>query len=245
MLFGTADCDALAAGAPRIEHFDADATVLPNVSVLQAAFELPRAAREGFLPPGLHPTDPPLASFLVFECPGGPLGAFRLAQLRISCRSGLRPRGFLVDAVIDDPDAGHALAARWAYRHRPGRITLARRYDAVTATVTCDGPVVLEVALDDPEPLGANDVQYTASMHLAHTPRGLRLVQVDPTFVVARAERGRPRLAAFDAAAWGDARLAPGHPVAASIAIADVTLPRLRYLCRPDVWAFDGTERVG
>ena len=81
-------------------------------------------------------------------------------------------------------------------------------------------------------------------MHLARTPRGLRLVQVDPTFAVERAERGRPHLVAFDAAAWGDARIVPMHPVSASIAIADVTLPRLRYLCRPDVWAFEGTERL-
>ena len=72
----------------------------------------------------------------------------------------------------------------------------------------------------------------------------MRLVQVDPTYEVARAERARPRLAACEAAAWGDARIVPGHPVSASIVLADVMLPRLRYVCRPDVWAFDGTERV-
>ena len=81
-------------------------------------------------------------------------------------------------------------------------------------------------------------------MHLAHTPRGLRLVQVDPAFVIHRAERGHPELRGFDAAAWGDARIEPTHPVAGSIVLADVTLPRLRYLCRPDVWAFEGTENV-
>jgi hypothetical protein len=32
--------------------------------------------------------------------------------------------------------------------------------------------------------------------------------------------------------------------VSASIAVADVTLPAIRYVCRPDVWAFEGTERV-
>jgi hypothetical protein len=30
--------------------------------------------------------------------------------------------------------------------------------------------------------------------------------------------------------------------VVATFAIADVTLPRLRYVCRPDVLAFFGTE---
>jgi hypothetical protein len=32
--------------------------------------------------------------------------------------------------------------------------------------------------------------------------------------------------------------------VSGSIALADVTLPTLRYVCRADVWAFEGTERV-
>lgn len=245
MLCGTADPNALATGAPVLERLDTEPLVLPGLRVLQVTYEMPRAAREVLLPPALHPTDPPLVSWLVFRASDGPLGPFAMAQLRVECRSGLRPRGFLRESAVDGAEAARALATRWGYRWRPGAVRLARRYDAVEASVRIDGCVALEVALRDPEPLGAHDVQYTASMHLAHTPRGLRLVQVDPTFAVERAERGRPLLLAFDAAAWGDARIVPRHPVAASIAVADVTLPRLRYLCKPDVWAFDGTEAAG
>jgi hypothetical protein len=244
VLFGTADPNALAVGAPAMDRLDTAALTLPAVRVLQVTWEMPLAAREPLLPPALHPTDPPLVSWLFVRATDGPLGAFALAQLRVECRSGLRPRGFLVESVVDSADAARTLAARWGYRSRPGEVRLARQYDAVTGTVRVDGRTVLEVALADPDPLGPHDIQYTASMHLAHTPRGLRLVQVDPAFAVERAERGRPRLAAFDAAAWGDARIVPTHPVAASIALADVTLPTLRYLCRPDVWAFEGTEPV-
>ena len=244
MLFGTADVDALAAGAPAMERLDTEPLTLPGTWVLQATFEMPLAARACLLPPGLHPTDPPLVSWFFFQCSDGPLGAFTLAQLRVSCRSGLRPRGFLVESVVDSTEAGRALAVGWGFRHRVGDVRVTRGYDAVTGTVRVDGRPAREIALRDPDPLGVHDVQYTASMHLARTPRGVRLVQVDPTFAVARAERGRPHLLAFDAAAWGDARIAPTHPVSASIVLADVTLPRLRYLCRPDVWAFDGTESV-
>jgi hypothetical protein len=244
VLFGTANLDALAADAPVMARLDTEPLVLPAVSVLQATFEMPSAARDVLLPAALHPTDPPLASWLFFGCSDGPFGPFVLAQLRVSCRSGLRPRGFLVESVVDSADAGRALAERWGYRSCVGEVRVARQYDAVTATVRLGGATILDVALRDPDPLGAHDLQYTASMHLAHTPRGLRLVQVDPTFAVERAERGRPHLAAFEAAAWGDARLAPTAPVVASIARADVTLPKLRYLCRPDVWAFEGTETV-
>lgn len=244
MLFGTADVDALAASAPHMDTLDAGTLVLRGVWVLQATFEMPGAARDVLLPPALHPTDPPLASWLVLQCPESPWGRFAVAQLRVSCRSGLRPRGFLVNSVVDSAEAGSALAAGWGWRHRIGQVRVARGYEATAATVRVDGKTILDVALRDPDPLGPHDVQYTAGMHLAHTPRGLRLVQVDPDFAVERAERCRPHLLAFDAAAWGDARIAPAHPVVGSIARADVTLPKLRYLCRPDVWAFDGTEKV-
>ena len=245
MLCGTADPNALATDAPVMERLDTDALALPGLQVLQVTYEMPCAAREVLLPPALHPTDPPLVSFRFVRADDGPLGAFTLVELRVECRSGLRPRGFLLASVIDSADAARTLAGRWGYRSRPGEVRLARQYDAVVGTVRMGGRVVLDVVLRDPEPLGPHDVQYTASMHLAHTPRGLRLVQVDPTFAVARAERGHPRLVTFDAAAWGDARVLPRHPVAASIVVADVTLPRLRYLCKPDVWAFDGTETAG
>ena len=227
-----------------MEALDTEALALPGVWVLQATFEMPGALREPLLPPALHPSDPPLASWRFLRAADGPFGAFGLAELRIECRSGLRPRGFLVGSFVDSPDAALALARRWGWRCAAGEIALARQYDAVRGTVRARGRTILDVVLRDPEPLGAHDVQFTASMHLADTPRGVRLVQVDPTFAVERAERGRPRLDAFDAAAWGDARIAPTHPVSASIVVADVTLPKLRYVCRPDVWAFEGTERV-
>ena len=244
MLFGTADVEALAAHAPVMERLDTEPLVLPDAWVLQVTYEMPATAREVLLPPALHPTDPPLVSWTFLRCASGPFGAFALAQLRVECRSGLRPRGFLIASVIDAVEVGRTLTARWGYGPRLGEVRLARQYDAVTGTVCVDGRTILEVGLRDPDPLGSHDIQYTASMHLARTPRGVRLVQVDPTFAVQRAERGRPHLSAFDAAAWGDARILPVHPVAASIAIAEVTLPKLRYLCRPDVWAFDGTEHL-
>ena len=93
-------------------------------------------------------------------------------------------------------------------------------------------------------PLRNADAYYVANVHLAHTPRGLRLVQVDPDFDVARAERGGRSSPRFDAEAWGCAGLRPSAPVSGSFSIADVTLPALRYVCRPEVPAFEGTERV-
>ena len=119
---------------------------------------------------------------------------------------------------------------------------LHRNYDAVHVAVEADGIPLLELGLRDPEPLTPNDIQYVSDCHLAHTPRGVRLVQADPQYSVLRAERGVPEVIHFEASEWGDERVRPIYPVSASITTVDVTLSKLRYLCLPDQLAFTGTE---
>ena len=45
---------------------------------------------EAMLPPALHPTLPPIVSWLVYRAISSPWGPFTLAQTRIGCRSGAR-----------------------------------------------------------------------------------------------------------------------------------------------------------
>ena len=104
--------------------------------------------------------------------------------------------------------------------------------------------MILDAGHRNPLALGPDDVQYVANMNLARTPNGLRLVQVDPDHEVRRSERGTPFLDCFDAGVWGDSRIVPVHPIASSYTVARLTLPKLRYVCRPDVLAFEGTEKV-
>jgi hypothetical protein len=106
------------------------------------------------------------------------------------------------------------------------------------------GEEILDLLLEDPQPLRPEDAYYVANVHLAHTPNGLRLVQVDPDFEIERAERGRVVIRHFDGAAWDSDAIRPSSPVAALFTVGSVTLPALRYVCRPDVLAFQGTERV-
>jgi len=244
MLVGTGDPEALARGAATMAGFATAPEKLLGVETLQIALEVDRAGADELLPPGLHPTRPPVVTWLVQRVPESPWGPFALAQCRLECRSGLRPRGFLLGGVIDNEAARAALAARWGYALELGAPRLARSYDEICATAALGGSTVLEVALRDPMPLRNADAYYVASVHLAHTPRGLRLIQVDPDFDVARAERGRPLVLRFEADAWRCAGLRPSAPVSGSFSIADVTLPALRYACRPEVPAFLGTERV-
>lgn len=244
MLTGTADLDVLAGGAPTMPALDAPAVVLENAEVLQATFEMEYAVREVALPAGLHPTTPPLLVVLVWKVPDSPWGPFVMAQARVSCRSGVRPRNFVAGCITDTADAAVALRERWGLPAQAGTVQLARHYDGVTLEATVAGASAIRLTGLDPDPLGAGDVQFTVTTTLAHTPRGLRLVQVEPEYELRRVERVRPRLEEFDGGAWGQPALHPRHPVSASIAVGTVTIPVLRYLSRPDVSAFEGTEKV-
>jgi hypothetical protein len=245
VLTGTATLDELSTHAAEIESFDTTAVELTGVEILQALFEMRIGGRQASLPSGLHPTNPPTFVFQFWNCADSEWGPFRLAQGRIGCRSGLRPRGLVQGCVCDNPAAVDALRRRWGLPARLGDVSLIRRYDAVTATATVDRVLVAAITARDAEPLGVEDVAYTTTVALAGTPRGTRLVQVDTDIRVARAERVRPTLDAFDAAAWVHPSVQPYHPVSASIAHADVELRPLRFVSKPDELAFTGTESVG
>jgi len=245
MLIGTANVEELAARAPAMEGLDnAEPAVCEQAEVLQVMYEIATPHRDAMLPPALHPTDPPIVSWLFYRCPTSPWGSVAMAQTRIECRSGLRLRAFLVSSVVDNPAAANALGKRWGFATREGRVELHRYYDSTRATVSTDCGTILDVVISDPDPLSPGDVQYVANVNLAHMPRGIRLVQVEPRYQIHRVERGRPHVNVFDGAAWGDARIQAVYPVSASLAHADITIPRIRFVCRPDVLAFDGTEAV-
>ena len=244
MIVGTARVEDLMATRPRVEAFGAGPVTLPDAEVLQAAFEMPVSAREAVVPPGLHPTNPALCVVLAWRCPESPWGPFSLAQVRAQTRSGVRPRGFVVGAVCDNTRAADALATDFGFPARPGEVLLRRAYDAAWLEVGLGGKPILALEGMDPEPLLPQDVYYPVTLNLAATPRGPRLLQVEPEYTLVRAERLRPRLLSFHPEGWGDRHLDPYFPVSASLASAVIVIPRMRFVCRPDVLAFQGTERA-
>jgi len=245
VLVGTADLEMLGARAPNLSAFPTDAVSLAGVEVFQACFEMLAASRERLLPSGLHPTNPATLIVLAWRCAESPWGPFSLVQLRIGCRSGMRTRGFVWAAACDARDAAREFAARWGFPARVAHIALSRRYDGCSLAVRIGDATTLAIETQDPDPLAPDDVQFTGTLTLAHTPRGLRLVQLEPRTQLERAERLRPRLERFDAAAWEHDALTPYHPVSASIGVGRIEIPPVRFVCRPDVLAFQGTESVG
>ena len=239
MITGTADLDRLAAGAPTITAWAADDLELAGVECFQLIAEMRATAREAVLPPALHPTIPPALSIQAWKVAESPFGPFSLVHTRVSCRAGVRARGFTTAAVADRPAAAAALLDRFGFPVTVGPVDLRRHYDGVDLEV--DG---LRVSALDPTPLGHDDVQYTGTLNLADTPNGLRLVQVEARHSGDRVERVHGRIVEFEPARWGDDRLAPYHVVSASIAVESIVIPAVRFVCRPDELAFSGTEKV-
>lgn len=244
MLVGSADPGRFEKDAPTLARFDAPELVLPDCVFVQALCEIDSAAMCSMLPPALHPTLPPVVGFRALEVADSEWGAFRMAEVRIECRSGLRPRGLLVGAVVDSEAARNALAARYALRALAGEVEIARAYDATRLTVARGSSTWLDLNLRKPERLGDSDTQFVSSLHPAQTPRGFRLVQVDVEHAVRRAERGRLEIASFDAAAWGEPSIVPRWPLPGVVGRADVSIRPIRFVCRADVLAFQGTEGV-
>ncbi|MAG33791.1 MAG: hypothetical protein CL908_23165 [Deltaproteobacteria bacterium] len=242
MLVGVTDPVFFEEGAPLISDLAAKARCWEDCIFLQALTEIESGAMCEMLPPALHPTLPPVVGFSVFAVPDSEWGAFNLAQLRIECRSGLRPRGLLVSGVIDNEAAGRALAQSFGFRLRVGEVELERAYDETRVRVSREGRRMLETSMRAPQRIGESDPQFVSSLHPATTPRGFRLVQVDTEFAIRRAERAPLEIEMFDAEAWGEARIRPSLPLPGVVGIADITLRSIRFVCRPDVLAFEGTE---
>jgi hypothetical protein len=242
MLRGTAEIDVVAANAPYVATPAAEPLFIPRAELLQVAWEVAATDRDAMFPPALHPVNPPVVTFSFLrarECTQGP---FTLAETRLLCRSGIRTRGYHIGAFVDNAEVATTLSTGWGYRVAVADVTMSRRYDGATGQVAVDGALALLAGHASPRALSPSDLQYTSTMHPARLDRGLRLLQVERDYQFVHAERGDPFVAAFDAVTWGEPRLRLSHPVSASSAVADVAFKPIRFVCRADVWAFDGTE---
>ncbi len=240
MLTGTADVNVLARNVPQLAAFSAEDLDLGEVLCLQVTAEMRNNAREAVLPPSLHPTIPAALSLQALRVTNSPWGAFDLALCRVSCRSGVRARGFSTGGYVTSEAACAGLRERLGFPLTVGEVNFRHSYDGVSLNV--GGAVHVEGI--DPEPMGLDAVQYTGTLNLAHTPKGLRMLQVEMQTSASQVERLRPRILTFDGAAWGNPLLAPSHVIAATVSTMHLVLPAVRFVCRADELAFTGTESV-
>lgn len=247
-LTGDRDLSPLFEEAPLLASLEVEPLVLHSVEVLQATVELDDVSMTSLLPPALHPTIPPTLTAVFWRVPSSPWGPFELAQVRVGCRAGARPRALLLRAYCNGDAAGEALASHWGVPSAPATVRLRKFYDRAVGSVQLDARTVLEVQLVEPGAISGNDLQYIANLNLARVTRGsdvqLRLVQFDPEYVVHKAERGQPDISVFDATAWRVDGAVIDWPISASFAVCDIELPRIRYLVDPSLPPLRAVERL-
>jgi hypothetical protein len=245
--FGTLDLAKFASRAGKLDGFRTDKLTLKGASILELHIEIDDDPADALIPRTMHPAIPAYAIFNVTHYPESPCGPFTIAEVRVAGRTGVRPRGFVLGSVCSNPEAARVLSSRWGYPCIDGDARLEQRHDRVVGRASIGGRTVLEIEMQDREGISGNDIQYIASMHLARNSEDgkLILVQVDPDYVYSKAERGKPRVVALDADAFGAAgNLRLANPIAACFAVGDVTLPRIRYICNPELPAMQGTTSI-
>jgi hypothetical protein len=185
----------------------------------------------------MHPSVPMYAVFSVGRFPESPVGPFTMAQVLISGRVGIRPRGFAMKTLVNNEAARRELAARWGYPVAPGETKIIARHDRVHAEIRAGGVSVLECELTDREPIEGSDIEPLASTNLARNAADdkLVLIQVEPAYEYGKAERGRPRVLSFDQTMWrtgGHMQLNQG--ITAVYSQCDMALPPPRFIMDPE-----------
>jgi hypothetical protein len=246
-IFGELSLETVVPQLPSMANLDTELWALPKAEILQLAFEV-GGDTLAILPRAMHPAIPAYATFHATRYPESPVGPFVLAQVRLMGRAGAHPRGLVLGAVATSEEAVAALRSRWGLPVVVGQVGLTRYHDQVTASVRWREETIFEGALVDPEPIAPGDVQYIASVTLAQVDDGgivrPQLVQVDPHYTLAKAERGRPRVRRFVASAWNAGPLTLVHPISASMTTCDTDLPRIRFVMDPEVPVVRGTRRL-
>jgi Acetoacetate decarboxylase (ADC) len=245
--FGTLDLSGWNKSAPTINGYKTAPLTLKGAQILSINIEIDDDPADALIPRTMHPSIPEYGIFNVTNYPESPFGPFSIAEVRVSGRTGVRPRGFVLRSYCNNEDACRELAARWGYPTAPADVKLDIRHDRVVGRVTAGGRAVLECELIDRDFISGGDIQYIASMHMARNKEDgkLVLVQVDPDFTFSKAERGKPRILLLDNDAFDAGNhLRLGNPISATFTTAEVTLPKIRYICDPELPAMQGTTKV-
>ncbi len=245
--FGSLDLNKWAKFASVIDGYKTDALSLKGAGILEVHIEVDDDPADALIPKTMHPSIPAYAVFNVVSYPDSPWGAFALAEVRVAGRTGVRPRSFVLSSICNNEEAAKAVASRWGYPTQVGDVKLDLRHDRVVGKASLGGKPVLECELLDRDAISGGDIQYIASMHLARNKQDdkLVLVQVDPEYTFSKAERGKPRVGLVDMDAFhAGASLRLANPISACYAVGDVTLPKIRYICNPELPAMQGTTKV-
>jgi hypothetical protein len=235
---GTRAEDDVQRGSAQLGSWDDGPIELNGVRMLVIRSEALVQDRLALLPRSIYPTSPPVVAWHVLDVAESPWGSFAFADMRLSCRAGLRPREYSLLTYVNSERAAAGLGSRRGGRLQVAEVDVDFNYDDTPAEVRLDGERILAVNGVDPTPLGANDIQWVATMNPARTPDGeLRLLQVERDIKIQRAEKMTPRFVAYQPDKWYQPPIRLGIPVAAIRVNADISIAPIRYHCSATVRA--------
>lgn len=239
-LSGTMDLARVGWDVPTLASLDRPELALGKVELLQVMYEIRCGEMTDLMPYALQPSIPASATWLGMRCDESPWGPFRMALTRITGRSGIRPRGLVTSAYVDNLDAARELRDGWGYPTTHADIRFRAAYEGIAVTVSRDGDPVLDLRLIDPEVVRITPY-VSANIHVVDLAEGRRLLQVDPDIEFTEVQRGRPELRVFAPDAAAGARIEPVHPIHAVYGVGTISLPRLRWYFDPDRSLAEGT----
>ena len=219
-----------------------------DTRVAQLAVEAPIAPVRRLLPPALHPVNPAVLVVTAYDSRATDIGPFRLVEVALQCRAGARARRYLLGSAVDSTSARDALSEGWAYEAHAADVDIAVRYERADITVTSpDGRRVLDASVMDLNPVVPTAVAYFAALYLTTFDGALELLQIERDLEIARADRGRPRVDAFDSAWWtggGSDAIRATAPISASITTGDLDVKPVRFATAPDVPKAQSVRRI-
>ena len=242
MLVGTSDLSRWESATPASPD-QAKALDLGVVRWMQLTYE-PTGNCVHLFPFGLHPTTPVLVTMQFWNVREGDLGPFNMAQVRLTCRAGIRIRALTVNAVVDNADVAKVLSEGWGYPPNVGNVDLSWRTDQVSARVEVDGRSVLDGKMEMPMPISVDDLQHITSINPALVGNELRFLQSEPQIANLGVQRAAPHLTKFDCDFWNLTGHAPTYPVIAACADVEMSLPPVRFIQDPAQLAHKGTVAV-
>jgi hypothetical protein len=242
--YGRLDVASRRASLPVVTTLARESWRSEQSEVLNFVHEIDDRHGLDLLPRALHPTLPLYANLMLLRHASSPVGPFALAELRIVARAGMHQGGFTTGGICDSEPAIAWLRDRYGWPLRRGEVSIQRKHYAVLGRVAVDGQPVFEGWLEKAESISPADLLYPVSLHLALLDDAPRLVQVEPLYSPERAERGTPRVQRFDAAAFGDARVALTNPLPATWVRGAFELRPVRWVMDPERPAVAGATRV-
>ena len=101
--FGKLDLAAWAKSVPTINGYKTEPWILKGAKILTINMEIDDDPADNLIPATMHPSIPEYAIFCVTNYPESPVGAFTIAEVRVSGRTGV--------PSVNWPACAHAVKA--------------------------------------------------------------------------------------------------------------------------------------